>query len=1169
MSEGNLNEPWIKRATQTLTGVTTVEASRMDHLMKEFRGWNPFSNQVFSGHAGPVWSCSMTSDNQIIFSGSEDKTVKVWDANTQELLHTFTDHGATVNALDVVCDDKYLVSGDWNGKMYVWDWKEKTKQMELVGHTAGIYTLSVSKSSKYMVTGGGDYMARVWDLSNFSLLGSCDCENNSVFALALTNNFSDIICGGWGGFIRVFDSKTFARKASFDGKAGVIQSMGLTSNNAYLIIGTRNNKVKIFNYAEKTEYFTFSSHENWVRNLVITNDSKYFITVSADKSIRIFNIPNKTEELNLEGSEGYVFGEYLSKDGQFLLTGASDKLMRLWKLGKPERVSDLTGHEKCIMSLVVTADDKYIVTGSEDKTVRIWSLEEFSELAVLNGHTETVWSVAVSNDSKYIASVSGDKKLILWDFETRTIVAELCKHTSPIFCVTFSHDSKRVFSGAQDKNIIVWSVEEKSDLRVLAGHTDTVFALKVSYDNNFLISGAADYTIRIWDLNTLEQSSKIETKGGMIESISLSSDGKYLALGDRASKVTLWDWNSKTLLKKFHHHIKWVKSVSFSADNNLFVSASNDFTVRVWNASEERQELVLRGHTSTIRAVRFTNNGKYVISAGEDLKIKVWNIADTDPFELADFGSDLESFLYLANIKSRGIPNMANNFYTFGQLRINLIHFYAYLGFDELIIDSLRKGAEIKTDIDGHSPLFYALARNSQSCIDTILKYMNRLKDQDMELYLNYCNAIRDDFENLLGNHSVYLPEFLEELFYTVPSLPNFGIPKSALPMLFFNDLKSINTTNFITESELINNTDEVPIEFKTLPFAIPFHGGSEESLKLLENITNCPNRRILQTRFIKSYIHNKWNNLWKFILFLAILMWVNIALMSVVIVEMYSYSWTVVDSSTYVSLIAFLGVNVILALYELVQAVTTGFTYFYSFWNIIDIFRTILCFVWGFLSMGFSQESLFIITWVMVVLNFFRGLTGFRAFSSTRYYTRLIIRAFNDSAPFLTIFFYSTFAFGVIYFVSKEGSEESIFTLWRSPYELNMGDIGSANSENAATYLYFMMASVINVIIMLNLLISILGDSFDSFQMDALQIDCLEMAELILEIEGLMFWKKSMNEKKYMQTCQITEGEENQEWEGKVKMVLVTVRKMRQEIQDELADIKLKVGTILDKMPK
>jgi WD40 repeat protein len=1055
--------------------------------------------------------------------------------------------------------------------MFVYDLKERTLFKEIVGHTAGIYTFALSRAGDYLISGGGDCSARIWKLPEFESAGTLNTDGNTIFSLAVNKGFTEIICAGIGGVVRIFNFPALSLKANFDAKSGVIQSMGITSNDNYLIIGTRNNVIKVYNYNERTEYCSFNSHENWVRNLVVSKDDNYFISVSADKSIRIFNIKNKCEELNLEGSEGYVFGEYLSKDGQYLLTGASDKIMRLWNLGKPNRVSELEGHSKTIMSIAVTSDDKYLVTGSEDKTVMVWDLVEFSQAAVLTSHSETVWSVAVTKDSKYIASASGDKKVILWDFATKEIYATLEGHTNPIFCVTFNNRGTVAVSGAQDKNLIVWDVNEKSLKKTLNGHTDTVFAVKISFDDNFIISGAADYTIRIWSLQALEQVEKIETKAGMIESISLSNDGKYLAFGDRANKVSLWDWTTRTPIKKFSKHNKWVKSVSFSADNNLFVSASNDFSVRVWNASEERQEFILRGHTASVRAARFTNDGKFVISAGEDKKIKVWNVFDVDSFELTDISSSLESFLYLTKIKTKRPSSFSHAEYTFGQLRINLAHFYAYMNYDVLLHDAFFDGVEIKRDIEGHTPLFYALARSSQNCIDIILKYMNRIKFTENELYLNYCHAMRDDFERLLCNHSVYLPDFLEEIFYSVNDLPNFAVPKVSLPILHFSQTKAIDVSQFVYSiEETPPGTDEIPIEFKTLPFPIPFHGGSTESIILLKNITKCPNDRILQTKFIKSYITNKWDNIWPFIMFLTSIMWLNIILMSVVIVRMYSISWeTHIVSQVVPELICFIIVNLVLALYELLQAITTGSTYFTEFWNMIDILRSTLCLAWGFMSFSFTQEDLFVITWIMVVLNFFRGLTGFRAFSTTRFYTRLIIRAFSDSSSFLFIFFYSTFAFGVIYFVSQEGVEKDIFKLWSSPYQLNMGEISDANKENPATYIYFMMASVINVIIMLNLLISILGDSFDSFQMDAMQIDFLEQAELILEIESLMFWKRDLNERLFLQTCQELTVEENQAWEGKVTMIMKSIRKMKTDVRNDIADLKKMMQNILDKMPK
>lgn len=1141
----------------------------MDSLIKELRSFDPFENKVFRGHSGAVWACAMTSDNKTIFSGSEDKTVCVWDASTQELLHTFEGHTGTVNGLSIVNDDKYLVSGDWDGKIFVWDWKNYTKVCDLVGHTAGVYCFVTSKCGKFLVSGSGDYTAKIWDLENFTLLGSCDCQGNSVFSAAIKSDFTEVVCGGWGGVIRVFSTENYEQKTSWDPKAGVIQSMGLTSNNKFLIIGTRNNLVKVFNYADQTEYCSFNSNENWVRNLVITNDDNYFITVSADKSIRIFNIKKKLEELSLEGSEGYVFGEYLSKDGQFLLTGASDKLMRLWKIGKPERVKNLVGHSKTIMSLEVTSDNKYVVTGSEDKTVRIWSLDSFTELSQLTAHSETVWSVSVTRDNKYIASASGDKKVIIWNFSERSIYCELIKHTNPVFCVTFSQDGKFAVSGAQDKNLVVWSISDKKDLATLDGHTDTVFAVKVTYDDKFIISGAADYTIRIWDVKTLKQVNKFETKAGMIESISLSPNGQFLVFGDRASKVNLWDWESKSLIKKFANHTKWVKSVNFSTDNTLFASASNDFDIRVWNAVEERQEFLLQEHTSTIRAVRFLPNNKYIVSAGEDLKIKVWNI-DPENLELQDIGGALDTFVYLSKLKKKEKPSLEQSLGTFSKLRVNLVHIYSYLGYDDLLKITLELGAPIKVDKHGHSPLHYALQRNSQNCVDRLLIYLTDIKDKNIDLFLNYTSALRSDFEDLLMNPSVYLPDFLDAVFYTVPNLPNFAVPKGNLPELRYSDSKKINTSMFINNEGGEGDVNEIPIEFKTLPFSIPSNSGSYASLNFLQSIVDCRNKLVFQSKVIKSYVRTKWNNLWIFILMLTALMWSNLGLMIYCIVQLETISYTAVnigDMALFLEL--FLFVNILLALYEFIQALSTGVAYIYSMWNIIDILRSTLCILWGVLCFEYSQGDLFPITWTMVVLNSFRGLTGFRAFDTTRFYTKLIFRAFNDSISFILIFFYSTFSFGVLHFVSMEGAEKDIFTLWKSPYQLNMGDTGDANGDSMIVYIYFMIASVINVIIMLNLLISILGDAFDSFQMEAAQIDVMEMADLVLEIEFLMFWKRNKNEKMFMQVCQDAENEASQEWEGRIRAVLNLIKSSNAKSEKEFERLNTKMDLVLKAVQK
>jgi hypothetical protein len=202
-----------------------------------------------------------------------------------------------------------------------------------------------------------------------------------------------------------------------------------------------------------------------------------------------------------------------------------------------------------------------------------------------------------------------------------------------------------------------------------------------------------------------------------------------------------------------------------------------------------------------------------------------------------------------------------------------------------------------------------------------------------------------------------------------------------------------------------------------------------------------------------------------------------------------------------------------------------------------------------------------------MVSLNFMRGLTGFRAFDQTRHYTKLIIRSVFESLYFLMIFFYSTVAFGVLYYASKY-NEMTRFSIWRIPYELNNGSFENS-SYFTLEYMTFILASIVNVIIILNLLISILGDTFEEFQSESKEIDCLEMAEMVLEIETLMVWRRKENQKHFIHKCQVLEQAPMKSWEGRLNAISEMIEGLQDKMGSDLEIIKSQNAEILKKISK
>jgi len=74
----------------------------------------------FSGHKAAV--VTMVLDGKILFSGSEDTTIKVWETVKNYLMFSLEGNGATVRSLIILRPEGYLLSCS-EKKIRVWDYK--------------------------------------------------------------------------------------------------------------------------------------------------------------------------------------------------------------------------------------------------------------------------------------------------------------------------------------------------------------------------------------------------------------------------------------------------------------------------------------------------------------------------------------------------------------------------------------------------------------------------------------------------------------------------------------------------------------------------------------------------------------------------------------------------------------------------------------------------------------------------------------------------------------------------------------------------------------------------------------------------------------------------------------------------------------------------------------
>ena len=66
---------------------------------------------TLKGHTGSVLSVAFSPDGKRIVSGSEDETLKVWDAVSGQVTLTLKGHSSSVNSVGFSPDGKRIVSG--------------------------------------------------------------------------------------------------------------------------------------------------------------------------------------------------------------------------------------------------------------------------------------------------------------------------------------------------------------------------------------------------------------------------------------------------------------------------------------------------------------------------------------------------------------------------------------------------------------------------------------------------------------------------------------------------------------------------------------------------------------------------------------------------------------------------------------------------------------------------------------------------------------------------------------------------------------------------------------------------------------------------------------------------------------------------------------------------
>lgn len=282
--------------------------------------------QEFKGHMDGV--LTLQFNFRLLFTGSYDSTIGIWDLFTGKLIRRLSGHTDGVKTL--YFDDRKLITGSLDKTIRVWNYITGECISTYRGHSDSV--LSVDSYQKVIVSGSADKTVKVWHVESrtcYTLRGHTEWVNCVKLH---PKSFSCFSCSD-DTTIRMWDIRTNSCLKVFRGHVGQVQKIiPLTIKDA--------------------------------ENLATDN-------TSSQNDQAMASDPNASETPSSE-QEAATLDETIPYPTHLLSCGL-DNTIKLWEVRTGKCIRTQFGHVEGVWD--IAADNFRIISGSHDGSIKIWDLQ--------------------------------------------------------------------------------------------------------------------------------------------------------------------------------------------------------------------------------------------------------------------------------------------------------------------------------------------------------------------------------------------------------------------------------------------------------------------------------------------------------------------------------------------------------------------------------------------------------------------------------------------------------------------------------------------------------------------------------------------------------------------------------------------------------------------------
>ena len=491
---------------------------------------------------------ALSQDGSMAAIGDKNSTqIHLWDTTTGKRRVTLNGHTnffkegpdedekkANIQAIAFTLDGKTLVSGSEDKTVQLWN-TNGTKRSTLRGHQGWVTTVAFSSDGAIVASGDSNKVIKVWDVDTggelTTLIGHKNTINALTFAPEGTSPYSGCLASGSAdGTIRFWDPETGHELITFTaGHIEWVKAIAFFVDGTTLASAAFNGTVEIWSLMTKRELITFTAGQSDLAELALLSpNGKFFVTRGYNGPIAIAfrygwgrrSNPKERDSMQLweittnkqllgpwQNVADTAISLTFSPDNK-ILVNRGPKNIQGWDMKTSIELFHLNTENPFPRKLTFSPDGTLLCVYGIHGIPEVWDVDARREFPTFTN--ERAWSLAVSPDDTTLA-LGHRNSITLWNVTTtgmqaHSVISDNHRKFSDI--LTFSPDGKTLLGSNRLSGIQLWDVNTGRTLGILNGHTEPIETLVFSHDGKILASGSEDGTILLWDWD------KIITKRG-------------------------------------------------------------------------------------------------------------------------------------------------------------------------------------------------------------------------------------------------------------------------------------------------------------------------------------------------------------------------------------------------------------------------------------------------------------------------------------------------------------------------------------------------------------------------------------------------------------------------------------------------------------------------------